>query len=308
MKTAKRILIAYDASPCAEAAIEELKIAGLPSEAQALVLTVADVFVPPEDSGGAPVPAAAAPVMRGWEEAESAIEAAFKTAEEGARKVRRMFPKWEVGSDAFADSPPWGVIKKASQWKADLIVAGAHGMHSTSRLAFGSLSQLVVTQAPCSVRVVHGKPEDTVSAPRIVVGIDGSKGSYNALNEVASRNWKKGAAVHLITVIDPRMMTAIFSSDRALRKMLEKTPEDRWVRRLIDHAVNKLKSRGFAVTMFDKEGDPKKILLDEARRWGADCIFAGVRGLSGIRHSLVGSVSSSLAARADCTVEVVRNK
>lgn len=139
-----------------------------------------------------------------------------------------------------------------------------------------------------------------------MIGVDGSSFASEALNEAASRNWKKGAAVHLVTVTDPRMKTAMFSSEKMLRELFEKTPEDRWAKRLIDHATNKLSSKGFTVTSFNKEGDPKKVLLEEAERWGADCIFVGARGLSGIMHSLIGSVSSSLAARARCTVEIVR--
>ena len=98
----------------------------------------------------------------------------------------------------------------------------------------------------------------------------------------------------------------MFSSEKGLRELLEKTPEDRYGKILIDHASNTLNSRGFTVTSFNKEGDAKQLLMEEAQRWGADCIFVGVRGLSGIMHALIGSVSASLAARAHCTVEIVR--
>jgi nucleotide-binding universal stress UspA family protein len=55
-----------------------------------------------------------------------------------------------------------------------------------------------------------------------------------------------------------------------------------------------------------KEGDPKHVLLDEAEQWGADCLFVGARGLSRIERFLLGSVSAAVAARAQCSVEVVR--
>src|SRR5690348_16185832 len=41
-----KILIAYDGSDCAEAAITDLQRAGLPEETTALVLSLADVFLP----------------------------------------------------------------------------------------------------------------------------------------------------------------------------------------------------------------------------------------------------------------------
>ena len=43
-----------------------------------------------------------------------------------------------------------------------------------------------------------------------------------------------------------------------------------------------------------------------AERWGADCVFAGAKGLSRLERFLVGSVSTAVAARAPCSVEVVR--
>src|SRR6185436_18346272 len=46
MKEKVRVLIAYDGSECADIALEDLKRAGLPAEAEAWVMCVADVFVP----------------------------------------------------------------------------------------------------------------------------------------------------------------------------------------------------------------------------------------------------------------------
>lgn len=46
--------------------------------------------------------------------------------------------------------------------------------------------------------------------------------------------------------------------------------------------------------------------LNDADTWGADCIFVGAKGTRGIDRLLLGSVSSAVAARARCSVEVVR--
>jgi nucleotide-binding universal stress UspA family protein len=51
---------------------------------------------------------------------------------------------------------------------------------------------------------------------------------------------------------------------------------------------------------------PKYILIKEAKRWGADSIFVGARGLSNFERLLLGSVSTAVATRAHCSVEVVR--
>jgi nucleotide-binding universal stress UspA family protein len=57
-----------------------------------------------------------------------------------------------------------------------------------------------------------------------------------------------------------------------------------------------------------KEENPKRLLISEAEDWGADCIFVGARGLSHIERFWLGSVSTAVAPRAHCSVEVVREK
>ena len=42
-----KILIGYDGSDCAESALDDLQRAGLPPEARALILSVAEVWLPP---------------------------------------------------------------------------------------------------------------------------------------------------------------------------------------------------------------------------------------------------------------------
>jgi nucleotide-binding universal stress UspA family protein len=58
-----------------------------------------------------------------------------------------------------------------------------------------------------------------------------------------------------------------------------------------------------------REGDPKRVLVEAANEWGADCIFVGSIGFSNpFERFVLGSVSASVAARAHCSVEVVRSK
>jgi nucleotide-binding universal stress UspA family protein len=75
---------------------------------------------------------------------------------------------------------------------------------------------------------------------------------------------------------------------------------------IADLSAEKLRAAGLAVTAIAIEGDPKRVLLDEAEKWEADCIFVGARGLRRIQRLLLGSVSGAVAAQANCSVEVVR--
>lgn len=46
------------------------------------------------------------------------------------------------------------IIQRAMSWPADLIVMGSHGRTGLERFLLGSVSQAVVSHAPCSVEIV----------------------------------------------------------------------------------------------------------------------------------------------------------
>jgi nucleotide-binding universal stress UspA family protein len=68
-----------------------------------------------------------------------------------------------------------------------------------------------------------------------------------------------------------------------------------------------LGSRNVTVSSVVHAGDPKRVLVQHAEEFGADCIFTGATGFSNrFERVILGSVSAAIAARADCSVEVVR--
>src|SRR5262245_64331337 len=99
-----RILIAYDGSDCAKAALEDLRRAGLPRVAEALVMSVADVFLPPASSPAPPFPAdVPAAVQRAWAQATHAVDDARALAQHARTHLLTAFPTREVRAEACAD-------------------------------------------------------------------------------------------------------------------------------------------------------------------------------------------------------------
>jgi nucleotide-binding universal stress UspA family protein len=80
------------------------------------------------------------------------------------------------------------------------------------------------------------------------------------------------------------------------------------VRRMVETLEAQFRSAKLSVSPIVKPGDPKRILIQEAEGWEADCIFVGASGLSRLDRFLLGSVSAAVAGRAHCSVEVVRAK
>jgi nucleotide-binding universal stress UspA family protein len=56
------------------------------------------------------------------------------------------------------------------------------------------------------------------------------------------------------------------------------------------------------------DGSPKKVIVEEAERWGADLIVIGSHGYGPVRRFLLGSVSQAVALHAPCSVEIVRSR
>ena len=82
-------------------------------------------------------------------------------------------------------SAAWELVSKADRWKPDLIVVGSHGRTALGRFVLGSVSQRVLTEALCSVRIARGRVDEPNSPVRIIVGTDGSRPSEEALKAVA---------------------------------------------------------------------------------------------------------------------------
>jgi nucleotide-binding universal stress UspA family protein len=306
-----KILIAYDGSSCAAAALDDLRLAGLPSEATAVILSVADVWVAPSPDGDL-LPQEAGTAMeeriiaarhQAHEKAMQAVEEARALAIRACNRVQTDFPGWEVSAEASADSPAWAVLKKANTWKPDLIVLGSRGRSTFERVMLGSVSQKVVTEAQCPVRVSRAQDKQAGTPVRLVIGVDGSPGADAAVRTVAHRSWPPNTTASIVAVVDPVLAAAVMWRGEHGKKQTADAQER--VQAMVEAAVEKLRDAGLTASAYLLTGNPKQALLEAAERWEADCIFVGARGLRGIGGFLLGSVSTAVSTRAHCSVEVV---
>lgn len=312
-----KILIGYDGSDCAEAALDDLKRAGLSANAEACILSVAEVWLPPpppssyeivEEAREVKVPA---DLKRVYTKGCAAAREALSSAERARERVKTSFPNWEVSADSACGSAAWELVFKADQWKPDLIVVGSHGRTALGRFVLGSVSQRVLTEARCSVRIARGRVEEPDSPVRIIVGVDGSPGSEAAVRAVAARTWPPNSEVKLIIVDDPLVPTIVGDIIPPLAETIEESNvEDRALaERMLAQSAEILSGTEIKVSTEIKQGDPKKELPQAAEEWGADCIFVGSAGFSNrLERFVLGSVSAAVAARAHCSVEVVRKR
>jgi nucleotide-binding universal stress UspA family protein len=315
MKDKMKILIAYDGSACSEAALDDLQRAGLPAETDALVMSVLELWLPaPPPSSFEIVEMARAvhvpsDMTRVYSQNSPAFKAAQALTDRAASRLRTNFPGWRITTQTAAGSPRRELIHEADQWKPDLIVLGSHGHSMLGRLVLGSVSQGVLTDAHCSVRIARGRVEEPNTPVRIVIGVDGSDASTAAVREVAARFWPPQSEVRVIAVTDPLEPGLISSFIPPIRDFVnESNQEDRdWLKELLHNSSAEFKTSNLRVSTEVLEGDPRRDLAKVAEEWSADCIFVGSVGFnSRFERFVLGSVSATVAARAHCSVEVVR--
>lgn len=284
-----KILVGYDGSAGAEAALTDLRRAGLPPSVEVIVLSVADVWLPPAEANPPPAEPLSAKVKAARAHAEQILRKARETAQHGAERLRAEFPAWTVDAESVADSPAWGLVKRGDEWGADLTVLGATGHAALETILIGSVPQMILHEVRCSVRIARSSSARPDTPARLVVGMDGSPGAQAACGAVQRRNWPQGSEVRIVSVVDHRLSVADVS-----------------VTGLVESAANDLTKAGLKVSTLAAEGDPKRVLVEEAHDLGADCIFVGASGLARRGLFRLGTVSSAVAARAGCSVEVVR--
>ncbi len=165
----------------------------------------------------------------------------------------------------------------------------------------GSVSHHAVLYAPCSTRVGRyreGCESALPTAPvRIIVGWDGSDDAAAALRATGARHWPAGSRVRLVTALDLSLATALPAIIPAELIAVGFPPvvddQSDALQEGMRIAAEHLRASGLVVEdPVMRCGDPKHVLIDEARTWPADCIFIGARGLSNMHRVLLGSVAS----------------
>ena len=304
----KKILIAYDGSTAADGAIHDLINAALPDKLEVIVMSVADVYLPPTSRS----PEAAVPgfppslVKKALDRALLEIEAHRAIAARGCARIKTAFPKWNCTPFAMGDSPGWGIVRKATEWGADLIVVGAQSHSRLERLFLGSVSHKVAAEAPCSVRI--GRHRRATDALRIIVGVDGSNDSKAALREVATRPWRPGTKFRIVVVVDPHIETAMSWPGFLPENFVQTNDESgrEWINRMAEAASKIPFAANLDVSNYIYDGNPKEVLVRVSQEWNADAIFLGARGLHHGNRLSLGTVASAVASRAHCSVELVR--
>ncbi|MCA1784005.1 MAG: universal stress protein [Intrasporangiaceae bacterium] len=157
---------------------------------------------------------------------------------------------------------------------------------------------------------------------RIIVGVDGSESSENALRwaleEADLRQVERVSVVHAFRppevrnysaytdpFLDAGAMQRRTDTDRARREE-DETHANQAAERLLERLLSDARTDpiGADVELLALPNDPAKTLIDMSR--DADLLVVGSRGRGGFKGLLLGSVSQQCLQHSRCPVVIVR--
>ena len=139
---------------------------------------------------------------------------------------------------------------------------------------------------------------DEAAAPRIVVGVDGSEQSKQALRWAARIAATEGATIDAVGVWE---FPTSFGWAALPEGFVPKEDMDKLLTKVVDEVFGPERPKGMRLQTL--EGDAAHILLTASE--SAFMIVVGSRGHGGFTGLLLGSVSAKLAELASCPVLVV---
>ncbi len=294
-----RVLLALDGSEHSLKVVDELLARPWSKETSFRLLHVVDLR-----------PLYRVPVL--IEEQKRAAQAMLQKAADKIAAAGR-----EVSSEVLLGPPRRCIAEYAKEWNADFILVGSHGQGALSRLFLGSVAQGVLRAAHCSVEIVRpSRYHGTHAAPplMILLATDGSAFAALAAESVAKRPWPVGTEIRITSVVQllsPEDQFSIGSPSTIYpASLLEEVLAEAHThaQQAIATARQVLAAAGLKVPAGDSTplGDPRAVILDQAKACGADLIVLGSHGWRGVDRVLMGSVSEYVAVHAPCSVEVIR--
>jgi nucleotide-binding universal stress UspA family protein len=195
------------------------------------------------------------------------------------------------------------ILEYAREIAADLIVMGTHGRRGPTHMLLGSAAEEVVRHADCPVLTIRrdSEPRLLTRAKRMLVPVDFSDHSQRALAMAQTFAERAGATIDLLHVIEQIVHPAFYSTGKT--SLLELDSE--LAERCRDNLVKLAEEAGgpqVPVTPHVVEGRATREIVRFAEEHGSDVIVIATHGLTGLKHFLLGSVTTKVVRRAPCPV------
>ena len=209
--------------------------------------------------------------------------------------------------------PSEEVITVARAEDSDLIVVGTRGKTGLAHVLLGSTAERVIRGAPCPVLTVRMEPADIeeeegalskpITLERILVPVDFSNCSLDALGYAAVVAQQAKASLMLLHVLEPVSYGLDFTLGQSKARHAD---AEKWTKRL-EELVSSHQHPTMQVESQLRGGFPADSILDSAQTLPCDLIVMGTHGRRGISHTISGSVAEAVLRKARCPVITVRS-
>jgi universal stress protein E len=232
------------------------------------------------------------------------VEAQGRIADALRDQLARVAPHADQSCEVFVElgSAYDQVLRRAEEWRADLIAIGTHGRTGLKRLLLGSVADQVVRAAHCHVLVARRSPEGPILA-----ATDLDDPALPAIELAAAEATRLGRKLVVMHAMEsPREGDAAMGLLGALPAL--DSPETKSARRslateIITNALGRLGAPGQVIIADD---DALAETLRLAQALPAALIVVGTHGRSGLSRVVLGSISSRVIEHAPCSVLVAR--
>jgi len=213
----------------------------------------------------------------------------------------------EVSTFLALGMPSQVIVERAQAVSATAVVIGTRGLTGLRHLLLGSTAQRVVHGARCPVLTVHPGDLGRHRAIRtILVPTDFSRDADLAIH-TAHRllaPLERDARLILLHAFNLPIEYTAYGPIPTSVSYLQDTGLE--AERRLYETAEPLQREGLAIDTVAREGDPAHVIAEEAEQRGADLIAMGTRGLSGLRHLVLGSTAERVVEYAPCPVMTIR--
>ncbi|HKV50382.1 MAG TPA: universal stress protein [Gemmatimonadaceae bacterium] len=194
----------------------------------------------------------------------------------------------------------------AGEYRADLVVTGAHGERGGVFKQLGSTAERVARAAPAPVLLAREPLPASRATVLVAMDDDGLTPALQQWTTFLAAQFD--AAVTGLHVVSETMLGRLVS----LAAVVVGTPEppalgvgvvedaNVWMRELVAKGLDSTRTRGEVAY-----GDPAREILAAAERISANLIVLGRHRASGVRRQLLGSVADRVVRGTSCSVLVV---
>lgn len=243
--------------------------------------------------------------------------------------IERVHHNLQQLAERFLPSPPTytvlvkegnpgeEILSVLNKESVDLAVLGTRGLSGIKRFLLGSVSDWIVQEAPCPVLIVRGSGRIADRGMRIVMATDGSPEAGTAVEFLNQLAFPLHSKIVLFHVIEPTDYTVVHDDYKILglepsglhelqewSKSIQRRREQAQTS-LLQQAKKNIIHRRVQIEKI-AVGYAADEIIKAAYRFRADLIVMGSRGLTGVKRTLLGSVSNRVTRHAPCSVLVVR--